>query len=128
MKLIALTLSAVAALLLSTSAIAGKDKHDVTPMYGGVVTEVKDINYELVAKTDSITLYVTDHGKAVDTKNSTATMTLLSASDKTDIALMPSGENKLEAKGAFKIAPGTKAVVKIALDGKPAQSVKFKLK
>ena len=33
--------------------------HDSKPMFGGVVTEVKDISYELVAKADALTLHVT---------------------------------------------------------------------
>jgi hypothetical protein len=39
--------------------------------------------------------------------------------------LSPAGDNKLEAKGAFKVAPGTKAVAVVTLAGKPAQSVRF---
>ena len=54
--------------------------HDVKPQHGGIVSVVKDINYELVAKADALTLYVTDHDQPVDTKNASATMTLLSAS------------------------------------------------
>jgi hypothetical protein len=142
MKLSYTILSAAVGLLLSATAIAADDHkghdhdgkkgeahaHDVKSMYGGVVTEVKDINYELVAKPDSMTIYVTDHGKPVDTKGAAATLTLLSASDKADVTLAPVGENKLEAKGAFKVSAGTKAIAKIALAGKPTQNVRFTLK
>lgn len=142
MKFINLILSAAAVTLLSTTAIAADDHkdhnhddkkggthaHDVKSMYGGIVTEVKDINYELVAKPDSITLYVNDHGKPVETKGATASITLLSAANKAEVALAPAGENKLEAKGTFKIGAGTKAIAKVTLAGKPAQNVKFTLK
>lgn len=107
-----------------------KDKehaHDVKPAYGGVVSVVKEVNYELVAKPDSITLYVNDHGKPVDTKDASATLTLLSASDKTELKLAPAGENKLQAKGAFKIPPGTKVAGSVKVEGK-SQNVKFTLK
>jgi hypothetical protein len=109
----------------------GKDAahaHDVKPMYGGVVTEVKDINYELVAKPDGIALYVTDHGKPVDVKGGAATVTLLSASDKTEAKLSPAEENKLEAKGAFKVTAGVKAIASVTLPGQSTQSVRFTIR
>ncbi|RZI40016.1 hypothetical protein EGT07_25500 [Herbaspirillum sp. HC18] len=106
----------------------GEHAHDVTPQYGGVVSVVQDVNYELVAKPDSITLYINDHGKPLDTKGAMATVTLLSASDKADVTLAPAGENKLEAKDVFKVGPGTKAVAKVTLAGKSAQNLRFTLK
>ncbi|HEY0846096.1 MAG TPA: hypothetical protein VGE12_12070 [Noviherbaspirillum sp.] len=105
----------------------GEHAHDAKPQYGGVVSVVKDVNYELVAKPDTITLYVNDHGKPVDTKNASALMTLLSATEKAEIKLAPAGENKLEAKGNFKVQPGTKVAGSVKLDGK-ANNVKFTLK
>ena len=35
---------------------------------------------------------------------------------------------KLEAKGAFKVAPGTKVVALVALPGKKAANVRFAVK
>lgn len=49
--------------------------HELKPMHGGAVTEVSDINYELVATPDSIALYILDLGKVVDIKGATATVT-----------------------------------------------------
>lgn len=100
--------------------------HDAKPAYGGIVSVIKDVNYELVAKPDTITLYVTDHGKPVDTKNTSATLTLLSAADKSEVKLVPAGGNKLEAKGNFKVEKGTKVVASVTNGGKP-QSVRFTL-
>lgn len=102
--------------------------HDATPQYGGIVSVVKDINYELVAKADSLTLYVNDHDQPVDTRNASATVTLLSASDKTESNLLPAGGNQLRAQGAFKIQAGTKAVAIVKFGDKPGQSVRFVLK
>lgn len=101
---------------------------DAKPMYGGVVTQVKDINYELVVKPDTIALYVHDHGKPVDVKGAAATLTLLSPSDKVNVKLAPSSENKLEAKGNFKVTAGTKAVASVTMPGKPVTNVRFTLK
>ena len=101
--------------------------HVAKPAYGGVVTVVKDVNYELVAKADSIALYVSDHGKPVDLKGASAKVTLLSSGGKTDVALSPAGD-RLEAKGNFKVGAGTKAVAQVNLvSGSPA-SVRFTLK
>lgn len=139
---LAAVLSAAVALSVSHIAVAADDHkghdhdnkkgsehaHDAKAQYGGVVTVVKDVNYELVGKPDSITLYINDHGKPVDTKGAMATVTLLSASDKADVTLMPAGGNKFEAKGVFKAGPGTKAVAKVTLAGKSAQNVRFTLK
>ncbi len=96
-------------------------------MHGGVVSVVNDVNYELVAKPDTMTLYIIDHGKPVDTKNASATLTLLSASGKSEVKLTPAGSNMLQAKGNFQIAKGTKAVASVMTEGKP-QSVRFTLK
>ena len=102
--------------------------HDAKPQHGGVVSVIKDINYELVAKADSLTLYVNDHDQPVDTRNASATVTLLSASDKTESNLLPAGGNQLRAQGAFKIQAGTKAVAIVKFGDKPGQSVRFVLK
>ena len=101
--------------------------HEATARYGGVVSVIKDINYELVAKPDSLTLYVTDHEQPVDVRNASATLRLLSAAGKTEAQLLPAGDNLLRASGAFKVQPGTKAVAVVRLGGKPAQEVRFVL-
>ncbi|RZI40444.1 hypothetical protein EGT07_24245 [Herbaspirillum sp. HC18] len=105
----------------------GEHAHDAKPQYGGVVSVIKDVNYELVAKPDSIALYVNDHGKPVDTKNASASLTLLSAAEKSEVKLAPAGENKLEAKGNFKVPSGTKVAGSVKIDDK-ANNVKFTLK
>lgn len=56
------------------------------------------------------------------------TLTLLSASYKADVKLVPGGENKLQAKGDFKVQPGTKVAGLVKMGGKPGQNVRFTLK
>lgn len=143
MKLFKLVSTAVAALILPFLNVAwaaddhkghdhGEKKgsehaHDAKPAYGGVVSVVKDVNYELVAKPDTITLYIADHGKPVDAKNASATLTLLSASYKSEVTLAPAGGNMLQAKGNFKVDKGTKVVASVTTAGK-SQTVRFTLK
>jgi len=113
------------ALVFSASALAQSAHKGEEPQHGGILAEVKGTQYELVAKPDAITIYVSDHGKSIDTKGATGKVTLLNGSDKTDVTLAPAGENKLEAKGSFKVDKGTKAVAVVTLAGKSAQSVRF---
>lgn len=123
-----LKFAVVAASLYFTGSVLASGDHGHKPKYGGVVQEVKEIQYELVARADSIVIFVEDHGKKVDTKGASAKITLLSGKDKSEAQLIPAGDNKIEAKGSFKIAPGTKVVAVVTLAGKPASSVRFTLK
>ena len=111
------------ALALAGSAFAVGDKHDHghehKPLHGGVVVEVKDMDYELVAKATVIQLYLRDHGKPADVSKASAKLTLLTGTEKQEVELKPVGD-KLEATGSFKVGPGTKAVAVVTVGGKPA--------
>lgn len=109
----------------STSWAAG-EAHDHQPRHGGVVVEVKDMDLELVARPTVIQLYLRDHGQAADLSKATARVTLLSGSDKQEVALKPAGD-RLEATGSFKVGPGTKAVAVVMVAGKPS-TARFSLK
>jgi hypothetical protein len=119
------TLAVTTAVALSSFAIAA-GKHEHKPLHGGVVVEVKDMDYELVARADVVQLYLRDHGKAVNINKSTAKVTFLTGAEKTEVELKSVGD-KLEAKGAFKLAAGTKAVASVTVDGKQS-SARFVLK
>ena len=118
-------------LALAGSAFAAGDKHDHAhehkPLHGGVVVEVKDMDYELVAKPTVIQLHLRDHGKAADLSNASAKVTLLSGSEKQEVELRPAGD-RLEAAGTFKVAAGTKAVAIVIIGGKAAVTVRFVVK
>lgn len=124
------TLLAAAALAFASTAFAADEHHShgAKPLHGGVVTEASDIEFELVARADAITVFVRDHGKAVATQGATGKLTVLTGADKTDGALTPAGDNKLEAKGSFKVGPGTKLVATINLQGRKPVNVRFALK
>lgn len=120
----------MAGLILAAGAFASGDHkkgHDHKPLHGGVVTEVKDVDYELVIKPDAIDIHVRDHGKPVDLSGGMAVLTLLVGSDKQEIKLAPAG-GKFTVSGKFSAPAGTKAVAIITLRGKPAKSVRFALK
>lgn len=100
--------------------------HDHKPLHGGIVTEAKDGDYELVAKPDVIQLHIRDHGKQVDVSKVSAKLTLLSGMEKQEVELKPAGA-LLEAKGNFKVA-NAKAVALVSRPGKAALTVRFALK
>ncbi|PWF48885.1 hypothetical protein [Massilia glaciei] len=125
MKSIITIVSAGAALAASCAALA----HGVlTPQYGGQVAKVNDVSYELVATKGSIAVYVDDHGQKVDVAGGKGKLLLVGGGAKTSVALLPAGGNKLEAKGNFKLAAGTKVVSVVTLSGKASATARYELK
>ena len=121
-------LAALALALCGPAFAAGNHAHEHKPLHGGIVTEVADIDYELVAQPDTLTLHLRDHGKPAKTEGVRAKLTLLNGTEKSEAVLAPAGEGKLEAKGAFKVAAGTKVVALVTLPGKKAANVRFAVK
>jgi hypothetical protein len=117
--------------LAAPAAIAGTGHdhgHDHGPQYGGVVREAGDLDYELVVKPDSLTLYVSEHGKPIPTAGARGEATIYAGNGKTTVPLEPAGENQLAAKGSFKGGVGVRVAVAVTLAGKNAEKVSFKLK
>ncbi|MES3010113.1 MAG: hypothetical protein V4738_04985 [Pseudomonadota bacterium] len=111
----------------STAFAAGNHGHDHTAKHGGIAVETKQADLEIVARPDLIQIYVDDHGKPVNLDGAKAKVTLLNGTEKSEVALAPAGD-KLEAKGAFKVAKGTKGVAVVTLAGKPPATARFELK
>ena len=108
----------IATLLYSfTGLVQAGAGHELKPMHGGVIVEAKDIDIELVAKPDSLSLYLTDHGKPIPIDGGTAKLTVLIGSYKKDFELLPNG-GKFELKGNFAIPKGAKAVAVIKIKAK----------
>jgi hypothetical protein len=120
-----LAASSLAAALALPPAFAGAGHG---PAHGGVVREVKNLTYELVAKPDSLTLHVSDHGKAIPTQSAKAEATLYAGSEKTTVTLAPAGDNRMAATGSFRVGVGVRAVVTVTLAGKPPAKLTFNLK
>ena len=119
------SLAIAAALAFAPLVAAAHDSH--TAKHGGITVETKALDFEIVAKPDTVQVYVSDHGKPVKLDGATGKVTLLNGSEKADIALAPAGD-KLEAKGAFKVAKGTKGIASVTLAGKPAATARFEVK
>ena len=126
MKLHTITLTALLAISPMAFA-AGEPGHDHAPKHGGIAIGTKQADLEIVAKPDLIQIYVDDHGKPVNLGGAKAKVTLLNGAEKSEAQLLPAGD-KLEAKGNFKVAKGTKGVAVVTLAGKPAMSARFEVK
>jgi uncharacterized Zn-binding protein involved in type VI secretion len=122
-KLIAMVAMAVA-VAATGNALAHGDK----PKHGGVVSSASDMNFELVNKDGKAELYVTDHGKPVDTTSATGKLTVLNGKDKTEVALDGTSENTLMSKEDAKLAKGSKAVAAITFADKKTVNVRFAVK
>jgi len=115
---------------LFASAIAGpalSAGEDHKPKFGGVVVETKAGDMEMVAKPDQILIYVGDHGKPLALTSASGKVTVFNGSESKDAPLVLAGD-KIEAKGPFKIAPGTKVLAEVTINGKPAVAARFSLK
>lgn len=114
-------------LVASTLALPVLAADDHAPKHGGVVIETKAGDLELVAKADAMLIHVRDHGKPMKLTSGSGKVTVFNGNEKTEAPLVLAGD-KLEAKGSFKVAAGTKVLAEVSLNGKPAVSARFTLK
>ena len=119
-------LLATSIVFYGASAMAAGE-HSHKPRFGGVVVETKAGDIEIVAKPDSIQIYITDHGKAMKLDGAKAKVTLLNGTEKSEATLVSTGD-KLEAKGAFKVAKSTKGIAVVTLKEKPPVTARFDIK
>jgi hypothetical protein len=125
MKLNKFLLATFIAFTGAAAMAAGGHGHD--PKFGGVVVETKAGDFEIVAKPDTLQIHVSDHGKPAKLEGAKAKVTLLNGTEKSEVELTPAGD-KLEAKGAFKVAKGTKGIAVVTLAGKPPATARFGVK
>ena len=85
------------------------------------------MDIEVLAKTDVIQVYISEHGNPLALTGAKAKVILLNEAEKSEIDLTPAGD-KLEAKGVFKVANGTKGVVLVTRAGKPGTTARFTVK
>lgn len=124
---IKLTVATSLALTGWAAMAAGNHGHGHDPKFGGVVVETKAGDLEIVAKPDTLQIYISDHGKPIKVDGAKAKITLLNGTEKSEAELLPAGD-KLEAKGVFKVAKGTKGVAVVTLTGKPPATARFQVK
>ena len=126
------TMKLRAFIAISTLAFAGNvfadgeygHVHDHQPRHGGLVFEVNDLALEVVANPSRIQIHVREHGQPTDISRANATLTLFAGGHRQDVGLKPVGSG-LEATGSFRVGGGTKAILVLALPGRPVASTRF---
>lgn len=94
--------------------------------YGGVVAEAGMAQFELVAQSDKLIIYVSNHGQAVATAGATGKLTILEGAKKSELDLKPAGDNRLEAKGSA--ASGAKVLISVQLPNSSPMQARTVLK
>ena len=115
------------AVTISGNALA----HGLKAKHGGIMKEVSDLQFELVASKDPAgvaKIYVDDHGKIHSTVGASGKLTVLNGTEKTEVALNPVGENQLESKENVKLTAGAKVVAMITFADKKTVLVRFVVK
>lgn len=121
--------SFVAALLVFGMAVSGgASAHGALPKHNGVLSNVSDIDFELVERGGTPVIYVEDHGSKLPMAGATGKMTLLNGAQKTEVALRPAGDNMLQATEKATLKTGTKAIASIVLPDKKTVNVRFAVK
>lgn len=114
------------------AADADDHAHAHAPLHGGIVSEVKDIDYELVVGPEGkgpVQLHLRDHGKPLDVAGGSARLTLLVGTEKKEFDLKAAGQRfECGECAPGQIPPGAKAVARVALPDKAAVTVRFVLK
>lgn len=120
-------LTSIAFAAFALGPVMAADDHGHAPKNGGIVVETKAGDFEIVAKPDLLQIFISDHGKPVSLEGAKAKVTLLNGAEKSEAELLPAG-NKMEVKGSFKVAKGTKGIAVLTLAGKPPATARFEVK
>ena len=123
MKRLLTTMLAAAALSGGLAGAHGDDK----ARHGGLVQMAGEVKIELVAKGDTVEVYLDDHGETMPTAKLSGKLTVLSSAAKSEAKLEPAAGDKLVAKGV-KLAKGDKVIAMVTLQDKTTSSARFVIK
>lgn len=108
---------------------ADPHKHDeIKPKHGGLVKEVNDVQYEVVAKPGAIVVFVEDHGRKIETRGMTGKVSVRKGAERAEAPLAPAGENRLEARLNAQPAAGAVVIVQVTRPGKNEDTFRVTLK
>jgi len=118
-------LAALLAVSLSLPVLAHDDAtlDAMATPHGGQMRMAGPYHYELVTAPGELRVYLTDHGdQPVPSKGVSGNAVVLSGA-KATVPLVPAGDNLLQGRGDFAVAPDMKVVVSLAFpDGSTWQA------
>jgi hypothetical protein len=112
-----------AALALAMLASSVHSHGQPKAQHGGVVATANDLTFELVAQGERTSLYVFDHGKAMDAKAFSGKLTVLTGTQRSEAELAAVGANRLDA--AIPVSKGAKVVATLTVSGRSPMTVRF---
>ena len=91
------------------------------PMHGGIVAEAGHAQFEIVARDGRITVHASNHGAPLATAGASGKLTVLTGTNKQEIPLQASGQDRLQGQG--KLTAGDKLLLNVIWPGqKPLQA------
>ena len=96
--------------------------------YGGTVAEAGSFQGELVAGPKGPVLHITDHGQPVPTAGASAKLVVLQGARRTELELVPAGDNRLAPAVPAALAAGAKAVATVKLKDGRSGALRFDVK
>lgn len=123
-------------MLLAAHAVLAHDDATLDRMkapHGGQLRAAGSLHYELVLAPVGangaalpVAVYLTDHGgNAVPSAGASGTVTLLAQGKKTQVKLVPAGDNLLRGEGGYQPGAALKAIVSVTPKGLPAAQARF---
>lgn len=113
------------AMLSGTAALAHEDHGK--PQHGGVVAEAGTFEGELVTAPRGPTLYVTEHGRPLSTAGATGKLVVLTSGQRSDLELVPAGENRLAPAQPVALLKGARVVATVTLKDGRSGALRFDL-
>ena len=114
----------LAALLMVLFLASEGSASDVVNQHGGRAVDAGEYHVELVAKADTVDVYLADHdNKAIRSAGFKGLAILIIGGKSQRIVLAPAGESRLSGKAAGELPSAPKGVVQITLpNGKTIQA------
>lgn len=86
------------------------------PHHGGMVAEAGEAQFEIIARENKLTVFVTNHGAPLATAGASGKLTILAGNSKRELELKPDGDNRMAGAGSLQATE--KLLVTIQLPGK----------
>lgn len=116
------------ALGLSVAMVQPALAHGEKPRHGGVVSESRDLNFELVNRDGKAVIYILDHGQPFSTAKASGKLTVLNGTERTEAELQPAGDNTLASTTEVPLNKGAKVIASLTLAGDSNVGVRFLVK